>query len=345
MDLSVIIPVYNGEKCLEKAVVNLLQLNRDLDFEIIIINDGSHDNSNEIGERLAKKYVNVSYYFEQNAGVAAARNKGLFYAKGRYVTFVDQDDALNCGYKKYVQMLENNESDVLIANYYVQDNKERKLLCYFDKTCVIEDAYIREVVQKLVCGEFEGVNYNYINYEELPTSVWNCMFRREIITTNEIQFKRFVDYEDDWIFLIEILLESKRVTVCKDAFYCWMIYENSESHKGKYIENLYEKRQNIIKWTRNILIKLKVKDEVIFDFVSNYQRKRTILWCFYNECWKIPFVYNDYVENMQMVLDSEKKIKDKSLKLGEKIYLILLQGRFLRVAYIINRYIVRKHFH
>ena len=96
-EVSVIIPVYNNEKFVEACVRSLMvQTCRDL--EIIVINDGSTDKSGEILERLAKEDGRIRLYSQRNAGVAAARNKGLDEMTGDYLTFVDGDDYVSADY-------------------------------------------------------------------------------------------------------------------------------------------------------------------------------------------------------------------------------------------------------
>ena len=92
VDISIIIPIYNQEKYLEDCLESVK--NQDLDkYEVILIDDGSTDNSKMICETFVKKNNNFRYFYQQNAGLGAARNTGLSYAKGKYVLFLDSDDA------------------------------------------------------------------------------------------------------------------------------------------------------------------------------------------------------------------------------------------------------------
>ena len=91
MKVSVIVPVYNVENYLEKCLTSLV--NQTLkDIEIIVVNDGSTDNSQKIIDRYEKKYSNVKAYVKKNGGVSDARNYGINKAKGKYIAFVDGDD-------------------------------------------------------------------------------------------------------------------------------------------------------------------------------------------------------------------------------------------------------------
>ena len=92
MKVSIIVPVYNTEKYVAKTLDSLV--NQTLNsYEIIVVNDGSTDNSQEIIKEYTKKYPNlIQAYYKENGGLGSARNYGLQYAKGEYVGFVDSDD-------------------------------------------------------------------------------------------------------------------------------------------------------------------------------------------------------------------------------------------------------------
>ena len=99
LKLSIIIPVYNVEKYIEKCLVNCAQQDCCTDsYEIIVVNDGTKDNSLAIAEDVARRYDNIYITSQLNAGLSEARNKGLSLAKGEYVWFVDSDDWIdtNC---------------------------------------------------------------------------------------------------------------------------------------------------------------------------------------------------------------------------------------------------------
>ena len=90
MILSIIVPVYNVEKYLERCVDSLIDQNLDIeDYEIILVNDGSTDDSQKVAECLVDKYSNVSLYCQENRGLSGARNTGMRHAKGKYFLFVD----------------------------------------------------------------------------------------------------------------------------------------------------------------------------------------------------------------------------------------------------------------
>ncbi len=115
MKLSIIIPVYNVEKYVEKCLRSCAEQDLpSVEYEIIVVNDGTKDNSLDIVERVAKDYSNIKIISQENAGLSAARNKGLSIAKGEYIWFIDSDDWIekNC-LQKIISKCVDNELDIL----------------------------------------------------------------------------------------------------------------------------------------------------------------------------------------------------------------------------------------
>ena len=116
--LSIICPVYNAEKYLARILESLL--NQDYrDFELIMVNDGSSDDSKKIIEKYSKKDKRVKMISQKNQGIAKARNRGMTEAKGEYLMFVDNDDYVNDGYlKNYVEEIESGDGyDIVMGGY------------------------------------------------------------------------------------------------------------------------------------------------------------------------------------------------------------------------------------
>ena len=122
--ISVIIPVYNVEQYLSKcldSVVNQTYKN----LEVILVDDGSTDNSGKICDEFALKDNRIIVIHKSNGGLSSARNEGLKFAKGQYVGFVDSDDYIEIGmYEKLLEVSLKYGSDVVCSNYYrVTNNK------------------------------------------------------------------------------------------------------------------------------------------------------------------------------------------------------------------------------
>lgn len=118
MKTSFIIPVYNAEKTLSYCLDSILN-QTDQDFEIILVNDGSVDKSQEIIERYKKKYPNkIKAYTQKNSGIATTRNNGIKYSSGKYLFFIDNDDYIDPDYvETFVNEIEERKCDVVIGGY------------------------------------------------------------------------------------------------------------------------------------------------------------------------------------------------------------------------------------
>ena len=177
MKVSVIVPVYNVEPYLDKCLNTLV--NQTLKkIEIIIVNDGSKDNSEKIIEKYLKKYPEkIKYIKKNNGGLSSARNEGLKYASGEYIGFVDSDDyvSLNTFNLMYKKAKEKN-FDLVVCNLnYVYESKTKMVSAGLDKDLENED----EVKKNIVF---------------LYPAVWNKLYKKEIL--DSLKFKEGIWYED-----------------------------------------------------------------------------------------------------------------------------------------------------
>ena len=130
--ISIIVPVYNTGKYLEKCLESIISQSL-TNFEVICIDDGSTDNSYDILTTYKEKYNNFKIIYQENQGVAIARNNGLKYANGDYIIFIDSDDFITNDYleKLYNESIITN-ADVVICNFYR----------YYDKYIYIYTRYV-----------------------------------------------------------------------------------------------------------------------------------------------------------------------------------------------------------
>lgn len=210
MKISVIVPVYNVEKYLSKCLESLV--NQTLkDIEIIVVNDGSPDNSQDIIDQYVNNYPNkIKSYKKKNGGQGSARNYGLKYAMGDFISFVDSDDwleldALEKMYKKAIK----EKSDIVICDmidHFEDDGSEK----YFNCT-----------------------KYNWI-YEVTP-SASNKIFRRSLI--NDIRFLNREWYED-FNFTTKLLLLNPKISTISKGYYHCHARRTSTMNNNNSIKNL-----------------------------------------------------------------------------------------------------------
>lgn len=209
--VSVIVPVYNVEEYLEKCLDSLV--NQTLkDIEIIIINDGSPDNSQKIIDNYTKKYKNIIAIKDTNHGQGHARNKGIKIAKSKYIMFLDSDDTLELNsIEKMYNIMEKENSDVVVAdiNKIVKDNKQ-----YF----------------KNYYKYSEKDNINLMLSHPGPVAK---LYKKDIFVKNNIKFLENVYYED--LAMTPVLsLYIDKVNYLNEPIYNYLIRENSTMKQKEY---------------------------------------------------------------------------------------------------------------
>lgn len=195
MDLSIIIPVYNSDKTISKCIESILE--QDLkEKEIILIDDGSMDNSLHILLEYERKYNCVKVIAQDNMGQGVARNNGIKIAAGNYITFVDSDDYISGirSYSKFIDKCYKNDLDLLIFNYIiVQDNVNHDIAIFTENVIFSSE----EVLSKfLLSNEVEGYSCNKI-------------FKSKLFKEDGIRFIEGKKYEDIPLVVDAIILSNK----------------------------------------------------------------------------------------------------------------------------------------
>ena len=219
--ISVIIPVYNGEKYIKKCIESILKEKID-NLEIIVINDSSTDNT----LKLLKKYKDriIIKNNKKNCGVSYSRNYGLSIATGEYVMFVDSDDYLPDGSIKYLyDLIKKNKADVVCGSH--ENSKEIKTY-YFNKND------INDIKNKMLTSS----NYicNLANLGFAPCK----LYKRSII--KDIFFEEKIRFREDTLFNIKVYDKCSKIICSTRKCYCYKLNENSASFKffEKYINEI-----------------------------------------------------------------------------------------------------------
>ncbi len=206
MKVSVIVPVYNVyeyiDKCLDSLVHQTLK-----DMEIIVVNDGSPDDSESIIKKYEKKYKSIKYVVKKNGGLSDARNFGLKYATGKYISFVDSDDYLELdGLEKMYNKAKEKDYDMVVSDIdYIYPDKSLRV-----SSSVIEDKSLKE------------------NMITIFPAVCNKIFKRELFDYN-IRFKKDIWFEDVE-FLYRLYPYIKSIGVINDSYYQYVQREGSQTN-------------------------------------------------------------------------------------------------------------------
>ena len=255
MKVSVIIPIYNGEKYIREMYNSLLNQTFK-DFEVIYINDGSIDNSYDILKAISKKDSRIEVYSRENQGICASRNLGIEKSKGEYLIFLDQDDGIEDNLiEKYLETITTKGVDLAsfgkIHYYVVNDeivSKEPQLLN-----------------EELVCDKTTMLRYlfNIDNKKRLMT-IWNCIYKKEIIQKYNIRFdQNFRHGDEDGMFNIEYTLHCNSVFFSGGCYYHYYIRKGI-STITKYNEELLD---NYLYYADKVFALTYKNDEMINNIV------------------------------------------------------------------------------
>ena len=217
---SIIIPVYNVELYLDKCIKSVLSQSYE-DFELILVDDGSKDDSGKICDSYSSTDKRVKVIHKQNAGVSAARNTGLDKARGKYVCFVDSDDWIDNHYLQYV--LDNIEGwDILFFGsiWHYEDGGIRSLS--------MKSAEYREEKDKGIFLLLENdVDINYFGF------TWNKVFRRDIIEQYHIRFVEGLAISEDEVFTLAYCNRIKTLKIIDAPLYHYLWKKQGLTHKHR----------------------------------------------------------------------------------------------------------------
>jgi len=184
MQLSIIVPVYNVEEYLEECFESIIKTDVK-ESEIIVIDDGSTDNSNQIIKTFQQKDPRINVIEQENAGLSSARNAGLKRASGKYVMFIDSDDLLFPEtLNKAMENAKNSNSDIVVCDYFE-----------FEELSNVRYRHDRAYLPEGVITDHELI-MNKIFYLDIGFSVWNKIYKRSFLKDNSLNFKEGVWFED-----------------------------------------------------------------------------------------------------------------------------------------------------
>lgn len=233
-DLSIIVPVYNVEKYLEKCLNSIINQKTNFSYEIICINDGSTDGSLEILNKYANKYKQIKIISEKNQGLSAARNTGIKCSQGKYLMFIDSDDYITetC-VDKLMKEAKKFDYDLVKSGYIEfssETNQEIKKIQY--KNTVIKDK-------------------NKLELDKVKGHAWGCVVKREIFYS--IKFPVGYWYEDIIMKLL-VFPKCKKIKIVDDILYYYRINLNGLSRKTqkqksyKCLEQYYLVKKSLEKY-------------------------------------------------------------------------------------------------
>lgn len=206
--ISVIIPVYNTQRYLSRCLDSILSQSF-TDFELLLIDDGSTDDSGLISDAYAKKDSRIRVFHKENGGVSSARNLGLQEAKGEWVCFVDSDDELLPEGLQTMVGGVSEEVDLVMAGYYELEGETlQKDTTSFGGNGIIDR-------NKALLMMYPSVDFPYLGY---PVGK---LFKRNLVLDNRVSFDEHIRIKEDTLFVVEYLCGIKK----------WVCYSSTPVYK------------------------------------------------------------------------------------------------------------------
>ncbi len=213
--ISVVVPIYNGEKYVDAFIENINRLNF-LDYEVLLIDDGSTDDTYENCKEYESKNSRIKVYQKENGGPSSARNMGIDNACGEYIVFFDIDDEFDEKiFEDNYILAGNNDADVVMWNFKLVDLKNKK-----------------EAI-KLLGKSFSGNQYDFFHQclitvidNEMFNPPWNKMIKRELLLKTNVRFNEAYSIYEDILFSFELFDKASKIVINDKVYYNYVVKES-----------------------------------------------------------------------------------------------------------------------
>lgn len=325
--ISVIMPVYNAEKTIERAILSIINQTYN-NIELILINDGSTDGTESIIKKYIQKEnkIDIKYYFQKNSGPSIAKNLGIDMAIGEYILFVDSDDTISENYIESLVM--NQKEDTLIGASYkiIRDTeKNNNGIIITNKIYDIRN----EILNDLVIGNLNGFIVLYL-------------FNKEKM--KKIYFEKDIRYMEDTLFLIEYIINNN----INNIIYLKDIYYNYYQTDGSITNNTNKIIKNILSFTNSIskIEEIISKEEKELKEICKKNRANRISKLIESNVSKIRErkILKEYQKSEDIKRIIKELIEDCNINKGYKLYLKFTMNSpyILFLVYVKIREILKK---
>lgn len=265
--VSIIIPVYNGENYIRKCLDSILNQEYK-DFEVLVVDDNSMDNSYSILQEYEKNDSRVTViHLDKNIGVSSGRNIALDKAIGKYIQFVDCDDYIvRDATKNFVRAMEKSDVDMVISHFYRVVGDVLSLKGDIDKNIMLSRSDYVEFMAENPADYYYAV-------------LWNKLYKRDIIEKNNIRFDENVSWCEDFIFNMEYLLHVHSIESTLSPTYYYVKREGSLVSKSiNSLTNIVRMKLSVLEYYNDFYKKIyadenSIKRKVnVYKFIFDYSK-------------------------------------------------------------------------
>lgn len=295
--LSIIIPIYNSESTLKKCIDSILAQDF-TDYELILISDGSSDNSNDIAMKYSNLFSQISFYDLTHRGVSAIRNFGIEQAKGNYITFVDADDYLEpCTYKQVMDAIITTNTNIIIYGYFTEKDNITTPIVYTSTQISVCNNILQQLFIEDSIGGF----------------VWNKVYSKNAISN--IRFNPHISICEDLLFNFEILSNKANQCYCLPIPLYHYYQGNSVTSSQNYFDsNLKFKYKPAFDLIINKIEDTSLKSAVMDKYTSILQYS---MYCLlhnpYLDTFQIKLMKKELKNNVKHVFQSARYSKQDKI--------------------------------
>lgn len=283
--ISIVVPIYNVENYLDKCISSIVNQTYG-ELEIILVDDGSKDNSSKICDEWKEKDSRIKVIHKENGGLSSARNAGLEVATGEYIMFEDSDDWLvNDIVEKCVARIENDDSDMVIFGYRKVDEEGKDL----GNFTFGNDTYSREELSEQLHKRILEMSFGY---------AWNKLYRLAVIKESQVVNDGTIIDREDLYFNMSLLNHLNRISYLDYEGYCYLQRSNSLLHNGSLAR--LEGIESFIKKMKSISWGDKEQEEKVFNMVVLH---------YLSDCFVKNVVHNNQLNKKEKIKAMEKYVK------------------------------------
>ena len=271
LKISIIIPVYKVEDYLPKCVDSILAQTYN-NWELLLIDDGSPDNSGKVCDEYARKDSRIRVFHKENGGVSSARNFGLDVAVGDYIMFVDSDDWISCDCLEVCvnEITKDNLDALQFGLIYVFSNRQ----CNRVNTATIP-----------LCGE------KYIQTQSFNVCAGGGLYKRNIIEEHNLRFPSAIRLAEDQIFVLSFFQQAQQIKYLDKSLYYYLQREDSAVHIPQSKDMLLS-CEKLIEFSNNWPVSKSVIDKVIVLFIIDMIKNNDVSYRMLKNIYKRQKVEN-----------------------------------------------------
>lgn len=328
--ISVVVPVYNVSRYLSECVNSIMHQTY-TNLEIILIDDGSTDNSGQICDSFLKKDDRIKVFHKKNSGLGLTRNYGIDRSSGRYIIFVDSDDYLGKeAIEKLVESAINGQYDTIIGGYKrITDKKELISICKYNN----EAFYNKKIQTDLLTHMLGNLP---TKKDSIKMSVWNNLFDVNIIKQNDLKFCSERKYiSEDLVWDCDYFKFAKKVKVIDSSEYFYRF--NPSSLSNSYRKNKFQLSVNLYNYVQELIKKMNLPQEAQYRLQKQFfvNVRSSIEQELFNRREIAIKNINSMCKNTTLI-DVMKEYPIKKLGIKQQIFLYLLKNNQSHLLYCLT---------